>query len=450
MLFRRRPLRWGMRRRGTEADVVVIGAGASGLSAARVVAERGARVVVVEARRRVGGRVWTERARGFPLPVELGAEFVHGRPEATWRLIRESGVRAYDISGEHWQWRAGRLRPADAGEQMHEAIARIGKIRGRDVSFAEALERVKGSVPRAAVRMARGFVEGFDAADVERVSAKSIVEEQEGLGDLEHQRQCRLVEGYGGLVEWIERRVKEAGGEIRLGWPVSTVRWERGRVEVRGARGVVRGRAAVVTLPVGVLHKGDGEGAVKFSPEVAEKRAAAAKLGSGPVVKIVIAFDQAFWEDPKVVRRAGKGFGDFGFAHAADAAFPTWWSALPLRVPVLTGWAGGPKAAELSGRSVRAVTDVAVGVVSELMGVSRRKLERMLVSARTHDWPADPWSRGAYSYVLVGGQGACEELARPVEATLFFAGEAADVGDQASTVAGAIGSGERAGRAVKW
>jgi monoamine oxidase len=72
----------------------------------------------------------------------------------------------------------------------------------------------------------------------------------------------------------------------------------------------------------------------------------------------------------------------------------------------------------------------------------------MLRAAYTHDWMSDPFSRGAYSYVRVGGTGAHEALGRSLERTLFFAGEAADDSGQASTVAGALARGERAARAV--
>src|ERR1700752_669696 len=96
---------------GIQADVIVIGAGAAGLCAARRLSQAGRRVVVVEARDRIGGRIWTVPDPTFPLPVEMGAEFVHGRPRATWALLREAHVTPYDIAEDHWQRRGARLVP---------------------------------------------------------------------------------------------------------------------------------------------------------------------------------------------------------------------------------------------------------------------------------------------------------------------------------------------------
>lgn len=437
-------VRWAMAVR--ETDVVVIGAGVAGLAAARRIAEAGCACEIVEARRRIGGRVWTVRDAAFPLPVEMGAEFVHGEPEATLALLREAGVTRYDVPAEHWQRRGSRLAPIDLGREL-SVLGRL-RVRGRDRSLADVLREQGRRFPGLSVRMARAFVEGFDAADPERVSARSVVEEQEGLGDVSGQKQSRVLGGYGALAAFLWERAKGAGAGLRLGWPVTTVRWARGRVQVEGPRGSVRARAAVVTLPVGVLQRMDGPGAVRFMPEAPTQRDAAARLGSGPVVKVVMAFSEAFWERA-AGRATGAGqFADFTFVHDTGAAIPTWWSALPMRAPVLTGWAGGPKAEALSARGERGVVDAAVASLADLLGVPARRVRRLMVAARMHDWVGDPWSRGAYSYELVGARGARRQLARPVMGTLFFAGEAADMSGQASTVAGALTSGDRAGRAA--
>jgi monoamine oxidase len=160
----------------------------------------------------------------------------------------------------------------------------------------------------------------------------------------------------------------------------------------------------------------------------------------------MLAFREAFWE--RGVPRASRGFGGVGFLFDPTGALPTWWSALPLHVPVLTGWAGGPKSDALSGLPESDVVDRAIASLAELLGVPERRLSAMMVRGRCHDWQSDPWSKGAYSYVRVGGASARKDLARPVEDTLFFAGEAADTGDQASTVAGAIASGQAAAKAA--
>jgi monoamine oxidase len=422
-------------------DAIVIGAGAGGLAAARVLAEAGHGTVIVEARDRIGGRVWTQPVEGFPLPVEIGAEFVHGRPPATWDGLREARLVAYDVGGDRWRRRGRHLRKAGERDDPNAVMAKL-RIRRRDESFADALLANAGRLPSVDLALARSFVEGFDAAHAELVSARSIAEEQEGLGNVGEEPQSRVLEGYGSLLAWIHDAAVRAGATLRLSWPVRRVAWERGSVRVSGPRGTLRARAAIVTLPVGVLQAAD----VAFEPDVPRIREATALLGAGSATKIVLAFREAFWEKKRGVPRAIGDISKFGFLFDPNGPIPTWWSMLPLHVPVLTGWAGGPKSDALSGIPEAEVIDKAVASLADLFGT--RRLAGMLVAARCHDWQSDPWSRGAYSYVRVAGASARKDLARPVESTLFFAGEAADTGGQASTVAGAIASGQAAAKAA--
>ena len=132
--------------------------------------------------------------------------------------------------------------------------------------------------------------------------------------------------------------------------------------------------------------------------------------------------------------------------HAAGA-FQTLWTAAPVDVPMLTLWAGGPPATRLRERGPRAILDAALRQLGSLFGTTRARARRLLVAADSHDWTADPFSRGAYSYQVVGGADAPDRLARPVRGTLFFAGEAASA-DESGTVPGAIASGRRAARQV--
>jgi monoamine oxidase len=152
-------------------------------------------------------------------------------------------------------------------------------------------------------------------------------------------------------------------------------------------------------------------------------------------VKLALRFDSAFWE----ARYPG-----VGFFHSPGAAFPTFWTQLPLRAPFLVGWAGGPKADALSGRPPGKIVREALAGLEGLFGRGARVASR-LQNAHVQDWRADPFARGAYSYVRVGGEGAREALAAPEGGRLYFAGEATDPG-QAGTVAGALQSGQRAAR----
>lgn len=448
------------------AEVLILGAGAAGLAAARRLSRAARRAVIVEARDRIGGRIWTIRDRGLPAPVELGAEFIHGRPEATWSLIREAGSTAYDLPYEHWQRRRRRLVHLDSfSGELDKVMGGLSRLRGRDVSFAQYL-RTHARSPRLAEarRMALAFVEGFDAADPERISARSIAEEQEGLGDVGEQMQFRLLGGYGALVEHLRRSLDSRRVRLVTGATVREVHWSRGEVEVvcgpaaesGGVRSAgrtrvrerrIRASRAIITLPVGVLQlAADAPGSVRFAPEVPDIRRAAGRLGSGAVIKVVVRFREAFWESEAVARAAGadRNLRDATFMHDPDLPLPTWWTMRPLRLPVLTGWAGGPRALGLSGLSREALNSTVVESLSGLLGQRPARVRSLIERVHTHDWPADPLARGAYSYITVGAAKARADLARPVEGTLFFAGEACDTSGQASTVAGALASGEAA------
>jgi monoamine oxidase len=360
---------------------------------------------------------------GLEIPVEVGAEFIHGEAEVTFSLLKQAGISAVDSAREQRYLVGGRLR---AGDAFGAAQRAVGKAKlDRDLSFDQFLAHRR--VPQRTKTLARMMVQGFDAADPRRVSAKSIIEEWGGgsLGDT----QPRPQGGYGALMGWLANSIVARGAHLHLGATVTNLRWNRSAVGVTGAfageRFTARARRAIVTLPLGVLQHGP----LRFP----QKRAALRKLASGPVVRVAMRFHEPFWQ---------KRAPGVAFFHSPAAPFPTFWTPLPMRAPLLTCWAGGPKAAKLTGKSERALIHAALASVESVFGKVTG-----LAAAYVQDWYQDPLSRGGYSYVLVGGEGAREELAAPLDNTVFFAGEATD-SDEAGTVAGALRSGQRAAREV--
>ena len=376
-----------------------------------MLARAGRSVVILEARDRIGGRCWTRRFPGLDVPVELGAEFMHGEAAPTHALLRRARRVAVDSVREQRSLERGRLRPVNGFVEAQRATR--GATLERDVSFERFLSA--RSVSARTKTFARMMVEGFDAADPRRVSARSIVAEWGEGGELGHS-QPRPQGGYGPLLDWLTGSLLDRGVHLRLDSPVRDLQWRRGAVATNG----VKARRAVVTLPLALIR-------------LREKQAVLGKLAAGPVVRVALAFDEEFW-----LRRAP----GVAFFHVPGAPFPTFWTPLPMRAPLLTAWAGGPKAARLTGKGPSFLVRTALESVKKVFG----KVPP-LVGAYAQDWQADPWSRGGYSYVLVGGEGAREELARPLKDTLFFAGEATD-SEEAGTVAGALRSGQRAAKEV--
>jgi monoamine oxidase len=425
-------------------DIAIIGAGVSGLAAAGELRRRGLTLAVFEARDRIGGRILTRRDARVPLPVELGAEFVHGAAPETVRVLRDAGRTIVQVEGDTWEAENGRIR---RGERQWSNIGRLFQkidTSGADFSLANFLARRPGGKTLAQARDdVRLFVQGFHAADVEQISAHSLA----GTDSSEARNSGRVLAGYDDVPAWLAR---DLGDTLRLGCPVSEIAWEPGRVELTlGHGGLVRARAAVVTVPLGVLQAPpDAPGALRFRPEVPRLRKTLGLLAMGGVVRLVFWFREAPWTAALAGLPKNESLDCLGFLFTGDETFRTWWTAYPVRAPLAVCWCGGPPAAALAGLPADELAGRTLRALATHLGVPRRRLESGVVDFWTHDWQADPWSRGAYSYPRVGGAKAARALARPVEKTLFFAGEATAKAAENGTVEGALASGMRAARQV--
>lgn len=404
-------------------DVAVIGAGAAGLAAARVLSGAGRRVCIFEARPRVGGRVHTLHLSDLPLPIELGAEFIHGESSTTFNIVDAAALVACELPDDHWWSRNGkRERIADFWGSIDKVRAKIGALE-RDVSFAEFLRRQK-LAPRLR-DLAWTFVEGYHASHADRISARVLRAADQEQDDPSGNKQFRLAAGQDALMEWLRAGLDPERTELRLSTPVSHITWSKGAVTIDGK---TRAKACVLTIPIGVWKAS----AITFEPSLPDKQKAIDQIEAGHVVKIAFRFRERWWDE-------------INFLHTTDRFMPTWWTTAPVRSSILTGWAGGHAADAMLAEGQEAMIDRALASMSSAFGVSRSKLDSLLAGTFTYDWQKDPFSRGAYSYAAVGGENAHAALAKPIRQTLFFAGEATS-GDQTGTVAGAIESGFRAAR----
>ena len=420
---------------------MIIGAGAAGLSAAAELTAHGRTVCILEARERVGGRVLTLHQPGIPVPLELGAEFIHGESQPVLQRLRSCGDVAVDATRSRWVLRNGALRSGDATfDLMMRRFEALGPP-ARDIPFAEYLERHRRALPPSVRSLACRLVEGFDAADPARVSAIETLQEWSGEGAADAPT-FRPRRGYGFLIDALAHGLDVRLASVRLGTAVSEIRWKRRSVHVlasnRGEPVEVHARQAVITLPLGVLQwSSQAPGSVRLVPEPPRWRASLQRLGVGPVVKVVLCFERAFWAE-----LADGRYRDAAFFNTPRSAFPTFWTALPVRAPVLVAWVGGPGAMRLANKGSDEILNAALASLASMFG-RRVDYRRLLVSMHWHDWQADCFARGAYSYPLVGGRAARARLARPVDETLFFAGEAVET-EASASIGGALASGTRA------
>jgi monoamine oxidase len=433
------------RRKKVKNDVIVIGAGVAGLETAWRLAQVGLKVTVLEAGNRVGGRIFTRHLEDELVPVELGAEFVHGHPENLFEIIKTAKLTAVDMSDGHEYILGGRPKKIENfWERLGHVMSKIpsGKTAApTDMSFAQFLKK---KFPGSSLdkQLAMAFVEGFHAAELDKISIRSLAEIEKASEEPLATKIFRVVEGYSAIPAHLEKLAKTFGAAILLKSQVSEIQWRPGEVRVRLREPVhheaneFTARFCVVTLPVGVLKaRGEGERKVRFLPNVPHLEKALSGIEVGHVKKVTLRFREPFWRK--------KNF-DLSFMHWSEEGFHTWWTNHPLRTNYIVAWSGGGAALRLGEETQAALAERALGSLARYLEMKYDEVEGQLEAVYYHDWSGDPLSRGAYSYVGVGGIGAHQQLAKPVARTLFFAGEATDNSGQNGTVDGAISSGKRA------
>jgi monoamine oxidase len=409
-------------------DIVIVGAGAAGLAAARRLHDRGIDFLLLEARDRPGGRAYTVASTHGAYPIELGAEFIHGRARSTRALMREIGEQAVPSDGIFFRMRDGRLEPESDRWQTTERVLQRVDISAPDQSVAAFLDAIPPDQLSPDQRAdVCALVEGFDAAIVEDASIVGIAKEwRSGVNDTSH----RPLHGY---VPVVRHLASIAGERLLLETEVTRIEWSPRSVIIDassvGAPLRIKANRTIVTLPIGVLRARTD----LFAPALpAEKRAAIEAIAMGPVIKVALEFRSAFWTQVEHGR-----YRDAGFFRAADSPLQTLWTRIPDRSPVLMGWVGGGAVLRMRRAGIDP-TQAALDTVARLFPSVDVNAE--LLKSYLHDWDMDPFAFGAYSYLRVGGGDARERLAAPIDDTLFFAGEATS-SDDSGTVAGALDSG---------
>jgi monoamine oxidase len=437
----------------TMPHLIVVGAGAAGLSAAVKVARFGFSVQIVEARGRLGGRMFTLRDPISQAPIELGAEFIHGLSQEIWKPLKRQQADIAEVTGEPWCSVNGRLSRCNLFSSVENILEKMN-CRGSDESFLRFLDhRFPDSTAakrQEARRRALAYVTGFNAADPSRVGVHWLVQSMRADEKIEGDRAFRSRNGYDDLLDIFRQELIETGVRVQTETIVESIAWSKGRAVVTARRGRkslrLVAKRVLITLPLGVLQvSGRDSGAVRFTPSLpAKKLAALKKLQMGKVIRVTLRFRSRFWDTICPDKNNGKTLSRMNYLFTQDDWFPTWWTRMPDKMPIVTAWAPAHSAERLSRKSQPFVVERALRSLASALKIKQSRFESLLDGAYFHDWQNDPFSRGAYSYGAVGSDGAQGDLASPLENTLFFAGEATDTTGHNGTVHGAIASGHHA------
>ncbi len=408
--------------------VIIIGAGAAGLMAARELAKAGKSVLILEARDRIGGRIYPLPLDEFNFAAQGGAEFVHGEASVTKALLVNAGLTFEPMQGDMWSVRDG--APTTSSNAMPQQDILNQKLQDlkEDMPIAVFLQRYFAGDEYAVLRNAvTKMVEGYDAADTNRISTFSLREEW--LGG-EEWKQGKIKEGYGAMLSFLESECLKYGVKIQLDRQVERIELTESGVAIRCTNGEeFQAEKVAVTASLPTIS------AITFIPAIPEKLHAAQNIGFGQALKIFMQFKDRWWEKCLDLDLSRMSF------MVSNEEVRAWWTQYPELQPVLVGWMAGPTLMKYTNATDADFVELAFQSLSNIFKVDSSVLRENLLSSKVINWPKDPMALGAYSYTTPETKTAREKLVAPIEDRLYFTGEALYSGKDTGTVEGALASG---------
>jgi polyamine oxidase len=427
--------------RNRQADVVIVGAGMSGIAAARELTKSGLRVIVLEGRERLGGRIWSSESLGAP--IDLGAAWIHGTKKNPLKKLAAEfeietvetdfdNIDAFDAQGNDFSADKYEESARLIEELMNKAFDRSARLDSR-VSLAsllrEELEKLDLSErKKALVDLQISMIENDYADELDRISAKLSNADAE-------------FEGYdlilpGGFLQLLEKMA--VGLDIRLNSKVSLIDYGESVVKVNTSTQTFLCKKVLVTVPLGVLKKSvsgsSSDSNLKFFPELSsEKRGAIERIGMGTFNKVALQFDDRYWPKKRDC---------FAYASNVHGEYPLFINMDRVhgkKVHALVATCVGNNARRMESLSDEEIVGRTLAIMRKMFGSEIPEPIGWLITR----WNSDEFSRGSYSHMSVESKdGDRERLAEPVLERLFFAGEATE-STMSGTVHGALVSGLR-------
>lgn len=412
---------------------IIIGAGAAGLAAGRALHDAGHNILILEARDRIGGRVWTDHTFAN-FPIELGAEFIHGEHAATHDLVQQAGLHTIPVVRMDNLWWAEPGEPAIQRNKLPAPVQQM--IDGLLRDYDEMPNHVQAEMSLGDYLRGRGWdAEAIRVADVllaqtccariDQLSCQDLIREMHAdhAGTLEF----RIEEGYGALFDWYSQDLP-----IQLKTPVTAIQWGADGVMVTAGDQQFTAEACIVTIPPSVY------GEQLFDPPLPEaKQQAIQALRTEPAAKLIYRFQEPLWDGSLTMM-------------ACTGVAARWWTPgyKRKRSATISSYITAANARFFDGLDDQAALATGLDELSALLGIPRPKLSQQCVDARRVSWTHDPYALGGYAHVQVGHADARPTLAQPEGDVLFFAGEATAYDTNPQTVHGALESGWRAASEV--
>jgi len=345
------------------------------------------------------------------------------------QLLNQSNIQYKKVEGSMLRKVNGRWQDTEEeivgwDEMMHKMSALK-----EDVTLSYFLNTYFNEEKYAKLRQsALQFAQGFDVADENDASVIALRNEWEH----EQDEQYRLPGGYMQLIDALTMTCLKQGCEIHFSEAVYRVDWNKDNVAVTTTNNErFSAEKIVLTVPISILQN---EQAIAFVPALPNILNAARQIGFGGVIKVLIEFEEAFWQDVQ----------DDALFFFSEEIIPTWWTQSPAKSKLLTGWLGGPKVVAMQDYPPEQILDLAL---QSLDTIFNKKLPP-ITAWHVANWQKEPYTLGAYSYNTIQSKNAKDILKDPVEDTIYFAGEAIYTGEAQGTVEAALVSGNEVAKQI--